>query len=216
MPYSEKEFIMLSSLQHYAFCPRQCALIHKEQCWTENYLTAKGDLFHSRVDRYPIEKRRGFRTEFSMPICSFELGLSGKSDIVEIRCQGKEIREVCPVEYKSGKNNKHTRADEAQLCAQALCLEEMMGVEIEIGYLYYGKDRRRFPIEMSRNLRDETAHTAHSIHQMLREDRLPPPIKKPHCRSCSLKEECQPDLSAKSGVVRSWINRVLNQERDPP
>lgn len=90
------------------------------------------------------------------------------------------------------------------------------GVEIEIGYLYYGKDRRRFPIEMSRNLRDETVHTAHSIHQMLREDRLPPPIKKPHCRSCSLKEECQPDLSAKSRVVRSWIDRVLNQERDPP
>lgn len=205
---------MLSSLQHYAFCPRQCALIHKEQCWAENYLTAKGDLFHSRVDSYPIEKRRGFRTEFSMPIYSSELGITGKTDIVEIRYQNKEIREICPVEYKSGKP-KPTTADEVQLCAQILCLEEMMGVNIETGYLYYGRIRRRIPIEISRNLREEVIHIAHSIHKMLREEQLPPPIKKPHCRSCSLKEKCQPEFSAKPRAVRSWINRVLDQEGSP-
>ncbi|WP_124032147.1 CRISPR-associated protein Cas4 [Olavius algarvensis spirochete endosymbiont] len=211
MPYSEEEFIMLSSLQHYTFCPRRCALIHKDQCWAENYLTVKGDLFHSRVDSYPIEKRKGFRTEFSMPICSSELGIVGKADVVEIRYQGKEIREVYPVEYKSGKP-KHSTGNEVQLCAQVLCLEEMMGISIEIGYLYYGKDRRRIPIEMSQNLREEVAHTTHSIHQMLREEQLPPPIKKPHCKSCSLKEECQPNLSAKPRAVRSWINRILDKE----
>jgi len=202
---------MLSSLQHYAFCPRQCALIHKDQGWTENYLTVKGDLFHSRVDSYPIEKRRESRTEFSMPIRSSELGIVGKTDIVEIRYEGKNIREVYPVEYKSGKF-KQTTVDEIQLCAQVLCLEEMMGVDIETGYLYYGKDRRRFSIAISRNLRDRVAQIVHSIHQMLREENLPPPVKKPHCRSCSLKEECQPDFSAKPKVVRNWMNRILSQE----
>ena len=206
---------MLSSIQHYIFCPRQCALIHKEQCWAENYLTAKGDLFHSRVDSYPNEKRRGFRTEFSMPIYSSELGITGKTDIVEIRYRNKEIREICPVEYKSGKP-KHSTADEAQLCAQILCLEEMMGINIEIGYLYYGKTKRRIPIEISRSLREEVIHTAHRIHQVLQEEQLPPPIKKPHCQTCSLKEECQPDVSSKPKVVRNWINRVLDQEVSSP
>jgi len=214
MPYPEEELIMLSALQHYAFCPRQCALIYKDQCWTENYLTVKGDLFHNRVDSYPIEKRGEFRTEFSMPVSSPELGLTGKTDIVEIRYQGKKIREVCPVEYKSG-SPKHTRADELQLCAQALCLEEMMGVDIEIGYLYYGRDRRRIPIEMSRDIREEVVHAANGIHQMLREESLPPPIKKPHCKSCSLREVCQPDLPRKPRAVRSWINRVLDKEGHP-
>ena len=113
-----------------------------------------------------------------MPICSHKLGLVGKTDIVEIRYRGKEILEVCPVEYKSGKH-KLTTEDEVQLCAQVLCLEEMMSIGIEIGYLYYGKERRRIPIEMSWNLREEVAHTAHNIHQMLREDKLPLLSKNP-------------------------------------
>lgn len=210
MPYSEDDYIMLSALQHYAFCPRQCALIHKDQVWSENYLTVKGDLFHERVDSYPTENRKDYRREFSMPIRSEKLGISGRTDIVETRKEKGETVEIIPVEYKSGKK-KTDSIDEIQLCAQAICLEEMTGVVIPTGYLYYGKDRKRHKVELDDSLKEETRLLAAEIHQMMKSPLLPPPIDSPKCNSCSLKDVCQPDLIKRRSVPR-YINDFLRSD----
>ncbi|MBP8986033.1 MAG: CRISPR-associated protein Cas4, partial [Syntrophobacterales bacterium] len=135
--YDEEDLLQLSALQHFLFCPRQCALIHIEQIWEENLYTIEGELLHQRSHSGKAEERPMKRTEFGMPIRSLELGLSGKTDAVEYKADGG----IVPVEYKRGRPKKG-REDEVQLCAQALCLEEMLGVSIPEGALFYGKVRR--------------------------------------------------------------------------
>jgi CRISPR-associated exonuclease Cas4 len=210
MPYSEEDYIMLSALQHYAFCPRQCAFIHKEQVWEENYLTAKGDLFHKRVDNYPTENRKNFKREFSLPICSKELGLSGRTDIVESRWENRNVVEMVPIEYKSGKK-KADSIDEIQLCAQALCLEEMTGISIPLGYLYYGKDRKRYEVQLTDTLRKKTRVLAKKIHQLITSPGIPKPLDSPKCKSCSLKEICQPNLLKRRSVSK-YINDYMRSQ----
>jgi len=207
--YCEADYFMLSALQHYAFCPRQCALIHKEQFWTENVLTVKGELFHDRVDTYKAEKRKDFIREFSMPIRSTLLGISGKTDIVETRLDNNQPVEVVPIEYKSGKV-KEDDSDKIQLCAQAICLEEMIGVPILLGYLYYGKDQKRHVIVLDEELRKKTIIQAEKIHQMLNSENLPCPLYTSKCKSCSLAEFCQPKLGNRSPVTR-YIHDLLKE-----
>ena len=136
--YDEADYIMLSALQHYLYCPRQCALIHLEQVWAENRFTAEGRVLHERADSEEKARQGRVRTVRTLPIASARLGLSGQADVVEFHADGS----VYPVEYKRGRP-KANRCDEVQLCAQALCLEEMLRLRIESGALFYGEKRRR-------------------------------------------------------------------------
>ncbi len=143
--YSEDDLFMISALQHYAFCPRQCALIHIEQAWLENRWTAEGRILHERVHEQEGESRAGVRIERGLPLRSLRLGLVGVADVVEFHPLPGGGWQLFPVEYKRGKP-KPDHCDEVQLCAQAMCLEEMMGVEVSQGALFYGKTRHRHDV----------------------------------------------------------------------
>jgi CRISPR-associated exonuclease Cas4 len=160
--FDEDHLLPLSALQHFLFCERQCALIHIEQVWADNLFTAEGNLLHERTHEGPDESRPGVRITRGMPVRSFELGLSGQCDVVEFHSN----HDVLPVEYKRGQPKAHA-ADEVQLCAQALCLEEMLGLQIERGELYYGKRRRRTEVLFDLNLRELTRDTAGRLHALI-------------------------------------------------
>ena len=185
--YSDADLLPLSALQHYMYCPRQCALIHVEQQWAENRFTAEGRAQHDRVDRPEHETRDGIRNDYAVLCRSLRLGLIGKADAVEF-----PEDTVFPVEHKRGRP-KPTHCDWVQLCAQALCLEEMLGVEIWEGALFYGQPRRRQVVEFSPKLRAETEQTAKELHELFRSEKTPPPeYNKKKCDACSLVEICMP------------------------
>ncbi len=150
--HSEDDLLMLSALQHLLFCPRQCALIHVEQQWTENRLTAEGRILHERVHTAAKESRRTIKIEFDVPIRSLQLGLIGRADIVEFRLQNNGYWQPFPVEYKRGRPKKDD-SDRVQLCAQGMCLEEMLDVEVPCGALFYGKKNRRVEVLFDHVLR---------------------------------------------------------------
>ena len=156
--YAESDYLLLSGLQHIKFCPRQCALIHIEQVWTENFFTAEGRAQHEKVHSGFAESRRVVRTERAVKIASSALGLSGETDAVEFYKDGK----IVPVEYKHGEP-KADSCDEVQLCAQVLCLEEMLGCKIDEGALFYFKVRKRISVPITEELRAETAALAEVI-----------------------------------------------------
>ncbi len=187
MNFSDADLLPLSALQHYIYCPRQCALIHVEQQWVENRYTAEGQAQHDRVDRPEHETRDGIRTEYAVLLRSLRLGLIGKADAIEFH-QDK----VFPVEHKRGRP-KPTHCDWVQLCAQAICLEETMGVEIEEGAIFYGTPRRRQNVEFSSDLRKETEQTAAALHALIQSGKTPPAeYDKKKCDACSLLEICMP------------------------
>ncbi len=194
--YTESELLPLSALQHLQFCERQCALIHVEQLWVENRFTAEGRIMHERVDSGSRESRKKVRIEFSVPLRSLRLGLVGKADVVEFHKAdaggGKAIWMPFPVEYKRGKPKKN-KCDEVQLCAQALCLEEMTGFEVGAGALFYGKTRRRKDVSLDEGLRKETMETALRLHALIRVRKTPSPEFSSKCRSCSFIDLCLPD-----------------------
>lgn len=194
---SEPFLVSLSALQHYAFCPRQCALIHNEQAWAENYLTAQGRVLHQRVDGGEPETRKGVRFERSVQLSAQHLGLTGIADMVE--CELKTGK-LTPVEYKRGKP-KPTAIDEIQLCAQALCLEEMTGQTIDKGSLWYGQTRHRVVVLFSDALRQETLHIIAQVRELLISGQTPLPVYGKHCKACSLVELCQPKLFEKDRSV---------------
>lgn len=182
--------VPLSALQHYAFCPRQCALIHNEQMWQENLLTAQGRALHERVDSGEPECRKGVCFERSVHVCAENLGLTGILDLVE---QDLKTGQLKPIEYKRGKPKKEPM-DEIQLCAQALCLEEMTGQKIDEGAIWYMQTRHRLPVHFSSELREKTKETIQCVQSLLTGDKTPPPIYGKHCKACSLTEICQPAL----------------------
>lgn len=185
--YSEDDLIPLSALQHFVYCPRQCALIHIEQQWTENRFTAEGRVNHDRVDREEYEIRDGVRYEYAVPLRSLRLGLIGKADVVEYHAD-----KVFPVEHKRGRP-KPDHCDWIQLCAQAMCLEETLHVLISDGAIFYGQPRRRQNVPLTDDLRAETEGIAKSVHQMMDSGITPPPIyEKKKCSACSLFEICMP------------------------
>lgn len=193
----------LSGLQHLAFCPRQWALIHLEQVWVENAKTAEGRLLHERAD-LPGESRRGrIRTVRGMWLRSESLRLTGRADIVEFR------PEPYPVEYKRGKN-KPTDCDLVQLCAQALCLEEMLQTTIPKGAIFYGDPRRRIEVDFSSELRTRTVSLTVSMHEFYRNRETPPAQPGPHCRNCSLVHICLPDATGKPDTAASWVARQIH------
>ncbi len=187
MSFSDSDLLPLSALQHFIYCPRQCALIHLEQQWSENRFTAEGRAQHDRVDRPEHETRDGVRYEYAVLLRSLKLGLIGKADVVEFH----EDR-VYPVEHKRGRP-KPTHCDWVQLCAQALCLEEMLGVQIVEGAIFYGLPRRRQAVEFTPELRAETAQTAQALHALIASGKTPPAeYEKKKCDACSLCETCLP------------------------
>lgn len=193
---SDKRLILLSALQHYAFCPRQCALIHNEQAWAENYLTAQGRLLHERVDSGEPETRQGARFERSVHVLSDTLGLSGVLDMVEVSKNG----DMHPVEYKHGKP-KPTDMDKIQLCSQAMCLEEMTGRTVASGSLWYGKTRHRLAVVFDEELRAKTLTTIDSVRTMLQSGQTPLPIYDKRCKACSLVDICEPKVFGKDKSV---------------
>ncbi|KLT72308.1 CRISPR-associated protein Cas4 [Neisseria arctica] len=182
--------VSLSALQHYAFCPRQCALIHNEQVWAENYLTAQGQALHERVDSGEPETRKGVRFERSVHVAAENLGISGIIDMVE-----HDLHTGClkPVEYKRGKP-KPEPMDEIQLCAQALCLEDMTGQTVAEGALWYMQTRHRVPVVFSDGLRAQTLAVIAQVRELLVSGQTPPPVYGKHCKACSLVDVCQPKL----------------------
>jgi len=204
--YSEDDLVMISALQHLLFCPRQCALIHIEQQWIENRLTAEGRILHERVHSTGSESRSKIRIEFDVPIRSLRLGLIGRADIVEFHLQENGIWQPYPVEYKRGRPKKDD-SDRVQLCAQALCLEEMLEREVPEGALYYGQKKRRQNISFDAGLRQLTADTANSLHVLLDAGRTPPPVYAKKCESCSFISQCLPKIAGKK-KVSNYLKKI--------
>lgn len=181
------EVVAVSALQHYLYCPRQCALIHVEQTYDENLYTLRGNRAHERVDTPEHEFIAGVRVERALPLYSERLGLTGKADVVEFLEDGTPY----PVEYKSGAR-KLKEADDVQLCAQALCLEEMLGVSVPEGSLYYNRTRRRRSVTFRSELRERTMATVEAVRQLFEQAALPPPVADERCPKCSLIDACMP------------------------
>lgn len=216
----DDELISLSALQHAVFCLRQCALIHLEGIWTENALTAQGRVLHERVDRREHETRRDVRLATALRLVSRRLGVAGVADMVEFRrideagATGVPLPGLSgrwapfPVEYKRGKPKAH-RADEVQLCAQAMCLEEMLGVGIPAGALFYGETRRRLDVPFDAALRALTERTAADVRQLFAAGVVPPAEHGKWCESCSLADDCRPRSQGRS--ARAWLARRLEE-----
>lgn len=205
------KLIPLSALQHYAFCPRQCALIHNEQVWADNYLTAKGNLLHQRVDSGEPESRNGVRYERSVMVCAEKLGLTGKLDMVEKDLSNGQLT---PVEYKKGKA-KPGNWDKIQLCAQALCLEEMTNQKIPLAYLWYWQTRRREPVDLNAELRQQTLNVINNVRAIFQSGELPRPVYEKKCNACSLIDICNPQLVAKDNSAK-YVARLFTSEQDAP
>jgi CRISPR-associated exonuclease Cas4 len=200
-PEIEDALIPLSELQHQLFCPRQCALIHVEGLWAEDGATAEGRILHERVDAGRPERRPGVRIVRGMALRSLALGVSGIADVVEF--SGRPPQPF-PVESKRGKPKAH-RADEVQLCAQAICLEEMFGGEVPEGALFYGTTRRRLTVAFDAALRGLTAETTAAARANIVAGRTPPPVRTPACRRCSLQVLCQPARLEKPPHIARWL-----------
>ncbi|MCB2218674.1 MAG: CRISPR-associated protein Cas4 [Desulfobulbaceae bacterium] len=197
--YDEDDLVMISILQHFLFCPRQCALIHIEQQWLENRLTAEGRILHERVHGGGRESRRTVRVEFDVPIRSLQLGVVGRADIVEYHRQENGVRHPLPVEYKRGRPKKDD-IDRVQLCAQALCLEEMLQKEVPVGALYYGQKKRRTEVTFDSGLREKTIKTASLVHSLLTSRKTPAPHYTKRCESCSFLPLCLPKVAGRKKV----------------
>ena len=198
--------IPLSALQHAVYCLRQAALIHLEQLWADNRFTAEGDVLHAVTDKGGKRKMRGVRQVAALPLASARLNLSGIADVVEFRpVAGRDV--PYPVEYKRGKPKLH-RADEVQLCAQGLCLEEMFGVPVTEGALFYAETKRRVAVPFDAELRALTEATVADLAAVLASRITPPPTPhKSRCRACSLHDLCRPEQLARP--VLAWRARML-------
>ncbi len=210
---AEDALVPVSALQHFLFCPRQCALIHIERIWAEDAATAEGRLMHERVDGGRPDRRAGVRTVRGLVLRCLRHGLSGKADAVEFH-GGTPY----PVEYKRGRPKAH-RADEVQLCAQALCLEEMFGMPVPEGALFYGQTRKRQIVAFDEELRALTARVAADCRRMIAQDSTPAPHHAPACRHCSLAEVCRPAKLENPRATRRWILSQIglpSDDEEPP
>ena len=207
----------LSAVSHYSFCPRRCALIHLERIWAENYFTASGKELHAVADDGGSESRKERRIARSLRLVSHELGINGISDIVEFRRddeRGVLVRRwpgrwvPYPVEYKWG-TAKNEEPYRKQLCAQAMCLEEMFQTTIKEGALYLGTKKHRAAVRFDENLRTATRQTCREVKRLLVSGETPPPSFGKWCASCSLVEECRPKLVASRRSARAWLEKEM-------
>ncbi len=204
----DREPIPLSALQHAVYCLRQAALIHLERVWAENRLTAEGRVLHATTDRPGGRSVRGVRRAAAVPLASRRLNMAGVADLVEFH-RGDGVETPHPVEFKRGKPKLH-RADEVQLCAQGLCLEEMYGVPVPEGSLFYGETRRRVVVPFDAGLRALTEETAAALRAVFTAQATPPPTpKKQRCRACSLAELCRPQAAARP--AKAWRSAMIEE-----
>ncbi len=206
--YDESDLVPLSA-QHYLYCPRQCALIHLEGAWSENVYTAEGRILHEGADSGKVEVRHGLRIVRALPLRSLRYGLVGRADVVEFHTT-PHGRQPYPVEYKRGRP-KPDNPDAVQLCAQALCLEEMLETDVPEGALYYGQRKRRTVVPLDAALRRRTVETVESVRTLLAAERTPPPAADERCRACSLLELCLPQ-SSRSGRASRYLARLIASE----
>lgn len=200
---------MLSALQHYLYCPRQCALIHVDHEFAENVHTMRGNAVHAQVDIPESELRDKVRIERALPLFSQVLGVTGKADVVEFHGDVPY-----PIEYKHGL--RHTKlADDVQVAAQAMCLEEMLGVTIAEGAIYHYRSRRRRIVPITSALRDTVKQTVCAVRQMLGAKILPPPVNDARCDECSLRDICQPQPIAQSGKLHALAASLYEVKEEP-
>lgn len=201
MPYAETDLVMISALQHWSYCPRQCGLIHLEQTFDENLYTLRGRFVHEKVDEPETRFEDGLRVERALPLFSDRLGLVGKADLVEFHSRPNAPDVAFPVEYKHGAR-KTARHDDVQLCAQAMCLEEMTGQAVPEGAVYHFGSRRRRKVEFSPALRTRVEDVVRQVRDMLRSQSLPVAPDDKRCENCSLLHSCLPSVVAQSHRLR--------------
>ncbi len=227
--FGEEDLLPLSALQHVVFCPRRAALVHVERIWEENRFTAQGRILHERTHIPGTESRGDVRVTRALSVRSLQLGLSGKTDVVEFRrvsdsvntgltedqlpagmaLQGTEgLWQPVPIEYKSGKR-RHERSYEVQLCGQAFCLEEMLRVAVPAGALYYGKTGRRLELAFDEPLRKETREAASLLHRIVRSGLTPKAHYEKKCKKCSLLSICMPRVIGRKRNVRSYVEALV-------
>ena len=218
MIYSEDEYLMLSGVQHFAFCRRQWALIHIENQWAENYRTVDGNIMHERVHDAKFHEKRGETViTRAMPVSSARLGISGECDAVELKKDVKGIElygldgkyTVTPVEYKRGEP-KENDCDAVQLMAQALCLEDMLCCDIKFGYLYYGEIRRRVKVVFDSELRKRTEDIISEMHDLYKKQYTPKVKRRKCCNACSMKNICLPVICGDKKASES-IREMLGE-----
>ncbi len=218
--YKEEDFLMLSGIQHFSFCARQWALIHIEQQWEDNYFTVMGNIMHENAhDKDFTEKRKNVVITRGMLVFSRTMGIRGDCDVVEFHKSDDGIPlknydgtyQPIPVEYKRGKPKEHD-ADILQLCAQAICLEEMLVCQIPKGYLYYGEIRRRIEVLFDEELRKKTAASFETMHQMFERNLTPKGKITKACKSCSLAELCLPKLNKRSSVCDYLVKKLEEED----
>jgi CRISPR-associated exonuclease Cas4 len=199
--------VPLSALQHWVYCPRQCGLIHLEQQFADNVHTARGQTVHHLVDTPGYEVRHGVRVERALPLWSERLGLIGKADLVEFHPDGT----VFPVEFKHGRKRGRL-ADDLQLAAQALCLEDMLGRPVPLGAIFHASSHRRREVAITAELRALVEQTAMAIRAMLASARLPPPVNDARCKECSLHTLCQPEVVAAAARRRAELAHLFDPD----
>ncbi len=207
---ADQDPIPISALQHYLYCPRQFALIHLERLWAENAQTAQGRVLHERADSGRSQRRAGVRSVSALPLVHVELGLTGVADVVEFHAtEGSAGEQAFPVEYKRGRPKAH-RADEVQLCAQALCLESMLGPPVPCGALFYGQTRRRHAVMFDDALRTLTRDTIAAVRAIWASGETPRADYQPkRCDACSLIDLCEPRTLARGRGVQAWLARQI-------
>ena len=223
--FPEDQLIPISALQHWVFCPRQCGLIHLEQMWTENRLTAEGRLLHDRVHESDTENRPGIRIVCGLRLVSYVLGLVGQADVVEFHRGDSGIAlpgapglwRPLPVEYKRGKPKKDN-SDNIQLCAQALCLEEMLHTDIPAGAFFYGKPRRRTDVQLDDSLRNMTRRAIEAVHRMFAGRQTPTVRYAKKCDNCSLQAQCLPKITGLRKKIDLYLSKAFDrvQAEDVP
>ena len=240
--FSEDDLLPISALQHLLFCERQCALIHVERLWAENRLTIEGRHLHDKAHAGPSESRGGVRVVRGLPLRSLRIGLAGVADVVEFHASATAEAAApsatpdtmrvppnspptpasrappgvpFPVEYKRGRP-KTADCDRVQLCAQAICLEEMLALAVPAGALFYGRTRRREDVAFNPQLRALTEHTAARLHALVRSGQTPAAVPLPKCRTCSLMNLCLPRATAGSHSAARYLQRAICQLRIMP
>ena len=200
--------VLLSMLQHYVYCPRQFALIHLEHTFDDNALTLEGRDIHKKVDEPRTTIRDGIREAHALPLWSRRYGLRGRADVIQLLPDGP-----FPIEYKHGPRRSR-RADEVQLCAQALCLEEMLDTPVPRGAVYHHRSRARREVEFTDELRALAEQTIQSVRDMLLGQHVPPPVADRRCTRCSLKEACMPALARRRQAVAGYLLRLFDVQEE--
>lgn len=224
--FSDSDFLLISGLQHLVFCEKQWALIHVEGLWSENSLTAEGSHLHEKVHKIGRESRGNVKLATSLALCSYRLGLSGVSDMVEFHRDDENGVYIgafgarrkwrpYPVEYKRGRKRPDA-ADEMQLCAQAVCLEEMLGAQILHGAIYYGEPKRRTEVDFTETLRAALEEACFRARELMSGLASPSYNVGRHCRSCSMEQFCMPDYTGECDHSARYVSAVYRQLKEKP